>query len=212
MAVGFEARNDAGDVIVSSDYKYHYFLSKTRVTVSAVDGVGLYGNTVAFGNLLSHGLGRIPLQRGRLNWIKFDSSQWGMVGNQNGMFKTNTADVIQTGLDSSPQSGYLDVRDSSGNLVWSAASAAKSPRVRALLRVAASSVSGNSIASFALGYAPWICQNACPGYFSDDGLGNVSIVGLFARWTGSQLQFCSGPHGAGYTGDAYIPVATFIGH
>jgi hypothetical protein len=85
------------------------------------------------------------------------------------------------------QSGYLDVFDTGGNLIWSAASASKMPRVVGFFDVPANYDLQNNTLSVSLSFNPWILVNNCPGNLSDDGT-VTGYSGIVLKWTGSQLQ------------------------
>ncbi|MDF2784224.1 MAG: hypothetical protein K0S95_759 [Pantoea eucrina] len=70
-------------------------------------------------------------------------------------------------------SGYLDVHDSSGRLVWSAASAATMPRIMGFFTISSGYNLASPITLTSPIANPWICISQCPGNISDDG----SVVG-----------------------------------
>ncbi|MGQ0422444.1 hypothetical protein ACT4US_31230, partial [Bacillus sp. HC-Mk] len=59
--------------------------------------------------------------------------------------------------------------DSSGNIIWSAVSASKMPRVVGFFDVPANYDLQNNTFSITPGFNPWILVNNCPGNLSDDG-------------------------------------------
>jgi hypothetical protein len=76
--------------------------------------------------------------------------------------------MIRTTRNIGMQSGYLDVFDSAGNLIWSAASASKMPGLL-VFDVPANYDLQNNTFALNLSFNPWILVNNCPGNLSDDG-------------------------------------------
>jgi hypothetical protein len=64
---------------------------------------------------------------GILRWLQLDTNKYGLPGAD--LLEDNAGSMIRTSRNIGMQSGYLDVFDSAGNLIWSAASASKMPRV-----------------------------------------------------------------------------------
>ncbi|HDR2410165.1 TPA: hypothetical protein QCH83_002322, partial [Enterobacter bugandensis] len=103
------------------------------------------------------------------------------------LLEDNAGSMIRTSRNVGMQSGYLDVFDSAGNLIWSAASASKMPRVVGFFDVPANYDLQNNTFAINLSFNPWILVNNCPGNLSDDGT-VVGYSGIVLKWTGSQLQ------------------------
>ena len=103
------------------------------------------------------------------------------------MCSSDLGSMIRTSRSVGMQSGYLDVFDSAGNLIWSAASASKMPRVVGFFDVPANYDLQNNTFAVNLSFNPWILVNNCPGNLSDDGT-VVGYSGIVLKWTGSQLQ------------------------
>lgn len=133
---GFEVRNADGAVTVNSDYKSplfsSYVASPRMESVGAVDG-----NVPGFGRLRELAPFLIGLdvtyQPGQLNWFRMSVGGWGLPGA--GYFVPGKVNIAKTRIDVAAQSGYLDVFDSSGKLIWSAKSAATMPRILGFLTV-----------------------------------------------------------------------------
>ncbi|MCP5581319.1 hypothetical protein NL290_27960, partial [Klebsiella pneumoniae] len=84
------------------------------------------------------------------------------------------------------ESGYLDVMNGNGDLIWSAKSASRVPRVRGFIDLPANSPVDSQIVSFSPGFNPWILMNMVPGNISDDGE-STGYSGLLIKWTGSEI-------------------------
>ncbi len=122
---------------------------------------------------------------GNLRWLQLDANKYGLPGAD--LLEDNAGRMIRTTRNIGMQSGYLDVFDAGGNLIWSAASASKMPRVVGFFDVPASYDLQNNTFAINLGFNPWILVNNCPGNLSDDG-GATGYSGIALKWTGSQLQ------------------------
>ncbi|CAK0703267.1 hypothetical protein GFB19_03145 [Escherichia coli] len=181
---GFEVYNDAGKLFVDSDNRSTLFYDQR--TLGAVSDKGFYQINSPFGN--GSTLGFTPQafwNDGRLRWLLLGTNKYGLPGAN--LLEDNAGSMIRTARNVGLQSGYLDVLDSSGNLIWSAASASKMPRVKGFFDVPAGYDLLNNTFSITPGFNPWILVNNCPGNLSDDG-GTVGYSGLVLKWTGSQLQ------------------------
>ncbi|MBO2915950.1 hypothetical protein [Enterobacter sichuanensis] len=181
---GFEIYNDAGKLLVNSENRSTLFYDKR--TLGAVNDKGYYRVDSPFGN--GSTLGFTPQQYwndGKLRWLQLGTNKYGFPGAD--MLEGNAGSMIRTARNIQMQSGYLDVFDSAGSLIWSAASASKMPRVVGFFDVPANYDLQNNTFSVSLGFNPWILVNNCPGNLSDDGT-VVGYSGVVLKWTGSQLQ------------------------
>jgi len=122
---------------------------------------------------------------GRLRWLQLATNKYGLPGAN--IMEDNAGSMVRTARNIPMQSGYLDVFDGSGNLIWSAASASKMPRVTSFFEVPAGFDFQNNTISITPGFSPWILVNNCPGNLSDDGT-VTGYSGIVFKWTGSQLQ------------------------
>lgn len=186
---GFEAKNPEGSLIVSSDQKHTIFHSIYE-PVFLGGSVGDYTISTAFGNfnqLVALYSGSIS-NEGYLYWVQFKNpNNWGYPGFN--YFIKNSIRVIRTSRNLQHQSGFLDVFDGEGNLIWSAKSASTMPRVRGILTVPTGyDLTGRIVSSPALEYNPFFLWNACVGEISDDGVAPIGYSGNLVRWNGTQLQ------------------------
>jgi len=178
---GFQYYNSSGALTIDSTNK--------SIGISAYKGnPGLMdvGSVVfAGGSAMGNGtaLGWLPLNffpaNGMRWWRPLTDGGWGMCGG--GLFTPNSGDFMLTSPNNGIASGYLDVFDASGNLVWSAASAGTMPRVMDFFTVPNTHDLSNAInlnSSFA---NPWICISQCPGNSSEAGEGQGGYSGLLIR-------------------------------
>ncbi len=181
---GFELFNDAGKLLIDSDNRSTLFYDQR--TLGAVTDKGFYRVSSPFGD--GSTLGYTPQQfwnDGRLRWLQLGTNKYGIPGAD--LLEDNAGSMIRTARNIGMQSGYLDILDSSGNIIWSAVSASKMPRVVGFFDVPANYDLQNNTFSITPGFNPWILVNNCPGNLSDDGV-TVGYSGLALKWTGSQLQ------------------------
>lgn len=181
---GFEVYNSAGKLLVDSQNRSTMFYDQR--TLGAVTDKGSYRVNSPFGD--GSTLGFTPQSfwnDGRLRWLQLGTNKYGLPGAD--MLEDNAGSMIRTARNISMQSGYLDVFDSAGTLIWSAASASRMPRVVGFFDVPANYDLQNNTFSVSLSFKPWILVNNCPGNLSDDGTA-VGYSGVVLKWTGSQLQ------------------------
>lgn len=212
---GFEVFNNAGSVVINSDQTHTLF--DTFDTPGIVD-VGAYNQPTPFGNLRELGFTSHGWQRYQdyLYWVQLNPGAWCMPGAN--MFKPGTFRVIRTTRLKSIESGFLDVFDGNGNLIWSAKSAATMPRIMTYVDIPQNYDLNNATWSIAPGFSPFFLWNQCPGNLSDDGE-VVGYSGLCVRWDGSNIQFAYvSRYQRTYLdifngrGNFRLPLAKFIGH
>ncbi|EPA1039130.1 hypothetical protein ACQZWC_000700 [Enterobacter bugandensis] len=181
---GFEVYNSAGKLLVDSQNRSTLFYDQR--SLGAVTEKGFYRVDSPFGDGSTLGFTQQQFWNdGNLRWLQLDANKYGLPGAD--LLEDNAGRMIRTTRNIGMQSGYLDVFDAGGNLIWSAASASKMPRVVGFFDVPASYDLQNNTFTINLSFNPWILINNCPGNLSDDG-GATGYSGIALRWTGSQLQ------------------------
>jgi hypothetical protein len=122
---GFEVYNSAGKLLVDSQNRSTFFDQRS---LGAVTDKGFYRVDSPFGDGSTLGYTQQQFWNdGTLRWLKLDVNKYGLPGAE--LLEDNAGSMIRTTRNIGMQSGYLDVFDSAGNLIWSAASASKMPRV-----------------------------------------------------------------------------------
>ncbi|BDD50704.1 MULTISPECIES: hypothetical protein [Phytobacter] len=181
---GFEVYNGSGKLLVDSQNRSTLFYDQRLI--GAVTDKGFYRVDSPFGD--GSTLGHTQQQfwnDGSLRWLQLDANKYGLPGAN--LLEDNAGRMIRTARNIGMQSGYLDVFDSSGSLIWSAASASSMPRVVGFFDVPANYDLQNNTLAINLTFNPWILINNCPGNITTDGIvGGYS--GIVLKWTGSQLQ------------------------
>ncbi|ULI52979.1 hypothetical protein HUZ42_26240 (plasmid) [Klebsiella pneumoniae] len=122
---------------------------------------------------------------GYLYWFRLNAGAFAMPGAFS--FQNGSGQIIRTTRNLGVESGYLDVMNGNGDLIWSAKSASRVPRVRGFIDLPANSPVDSQIVSFSPGFNPWILMNMVPGNISDDGE-STGYSGLLIKWTGSEIQ------------------------
>ena len=181
---GFEVYNSNGKLLVDSQNRSTLFYDQR--SLGAVTDKGFYRVDSPFGDGSTLGFTQQQFWNdGTLRWLKLDVNKYGLPGAE--LLEDNAGSMIRTTRNIGMQSGYLDVFDSAGNLIWSAASASRMPRVVGFFDVPANYDLQNNTFVLNLSFTPWILVNNCPGNLSDDG-GVTGYSGIALKWTGSQLQ------------------------
>ena len=163
---GFEVYNSDGKLLVDSQNRSTLFYDQR--SLGAVIDKGFYRVDSPFGDGSTLGFTQQQFWNdGTLRWLKLDVNKYGLPGAE--LLEDNAGSMIRTTRNIGMQSGYLDVFDSAGNLIWSAASASKMPRVVGFFDVPANYDLQNNTFVLNLSFTPWILVNNCPGNLSDDG-------------------------------------------
>lgn len=180
---GFQVWNAQGVLTIDSNYRHTI---ATQQYVLPVGTLGDMSGPCPFGNLNT--LGAISYNNmprsNNLYWFRLVPNSWCFPGAW--YFQPNTAEFVVTSRSAPIVSGYLDVFNSAGSLIWSAASAANMPRIRQILEI--NEINTNQIYTVNLDYTPFILLGTCPGEMSDDGE-VAGRCGLLLKWTGGALQY-----------------------
>lgn len=183
---GFEILNDSGSTIINSDQVHTLF---DAVDTPGIGPTGDYNLDTPFGSLQELGFtaANWTTKVDYLYWIQLTTNNaWCFPGGQ--MFKPGTFRIIRTSRLKAIQSGFCDVFDATGKLIWSAASAGTMPRIMDYVDIDQNYNLNANVVSITPGFNPFFLMNQCPGNISDDGT-VIGYSGLFVKWTGSQLQF-----------------------
>ncbi|HEY1846310.1 MAG TPA: hypothetical protein VGH05_15805 [Buttiauxella sp.] len=164
---GFQVYNSAGALTIDSDNK--------SVVMSSVKAMGTLSDTgyylinSAFGN--GSTLGYLPLNffpNTGLRWFQLQTNgKYCFPGSA--MFEAGSGRFMLSSNTTALTSGYLDVYNSAGTLIWSAASAGTMPRIQDFFTVPSSHDLGTALTITTSFADPWICISQCPGNISDDG-------------------------------------------
>ncbi len=181
---GFQVYNSDSKILVDSDFRSTLYYDNRAL--GAISDTGFYEVNSPFGN--GSTLGFLPTDYwadGYLRWIQLTSGKYGMPGAN--LMEANAGRMVRTSRTTAMQSGYLNVYNSAGSLIWSANSASKMPRIKAFVDIPSAYDLQDKVFSISLTFNPWILSNACPGNLTDDGA-VTGYSGLMLKWTGSQLQ------------------------
>lgn len=181
---GFQAWNSAGVLTIDGTTKpamissYNYFGTMTDQGYYQIDNP--FVNAYSFGYLPQN---FYPNPSAR--WIRLNAGQACFPGAD--QFMPSSGGMMVSSQNNGVSSGYLDVFDGGGSLIWSAASAASVPRILDFIDIPAGYDLQKNTYSKTLSFQPWFLQNACPGNISDDGT-VVGLSGVVIYWTGSAIQ------------------------
>lgn len=182
---GYQVWNDKGALVIDSDFKGTYYFD-SRVYSSITD-MGFYNITCQLGNSADMGFAAnsAPLDD-CLRWFKPNNNAKMYFGTD--WVTANAGVMARTRSDVAIESGYRDIFNSSGQLVWSAVMAAKIPRILGFFDIPAGFDLDNNVYSQNIGNDSWILVSALPGgEISDDGTA-VGYSGPFLRFSNGLLQ------------------------
>ena len=158
---GFQVYNSAGALTIDSNNKS--VVTSQVLGMPALTDTGFWLINSAFGN--GSTLGYLPLNylpSTGLRWFQpqvdgkyfFAGSSLYEAGMGRFMMCSNTGNI---------SSGYLDVFDGNGSLIWSAASASQMPRIQGFFDIPAGYDLSTAITLNSPIANPWICISQCPG-------------------------------------------------
>lgn len=178
---GFEVYNSAGVLTIDSNNKS--IMTGSVKSMGSLIDYGYYtGITCAFGDGGSLGFLNNSIITNRNTtqyWFQLQTDgAWCFPGAE--LFQPNTGRFMTSNHTTTPTSGYLDVFNTQGQLIWSAASAGSMPRIRGFLTVPKSHDLANVITLTSPVANPWFCWSQCPGNVSDDGV-TLGYSGLVIR-------------------------------
>ncbi|MCR4457052.1 hypothetical protein [Pseudescherichia sp. L3] len=184
--LGFEVYNSNGALTIDSDNK--------SIVMSTVKGMGGLSDTGFYRFISDFGDG------GNLGFLASDffpatGLRW-YQPQVNGsycfpgasLFQANTGRFMICSNTTAIQSGYLDVFDGAGQLIWSAASAGTMPRIMDFFTVPSSHDLATTLTLNTAFADPWICISQCPGNISSDGTQGGYSGLLVRRLSSTQFQ------------------------
>jgi len=167
MMAGFQLYNSAGALTIDSENKS--VVMSTVKAMGALSDIGFSRIVSDFGN--GSTLGALPypfFPESGLKWFQFfTDGSYCFPGAS--MYEQGTGRFMICSNTTPIQSGYLDVFDPAGNLIWSAASAGTMPRISDFFTVPPSHDLKTTLTVNTAIANPWICISQCPGNYSTDG-------------------------------------------
>ncbi|WP_312837180.1 hypothetical protein [Pantoea sp.] len=183
---GYQVFNSAGALVIDSNYKGTYY--RDYVQYAGLTDVGYYNISCQLGNSVDMGFvsGSVP-DDDNLRWFRPNNNAKFFASNPAWM--TASAGLMARTHSGMPvESGYRDVFNAAGELIWSAVMAAKIPRIIGFFDIPANFDLDNSVFSQAIGNNTWILMSSCPsGNISDDGAA-TGYSGLFFNFSNGTLQ------------------------
>jgi hypothetical protein len=180
---GYQIFNSSGALVIDSDFKGTYF--RDSVAYTAITDVGYYNISCQLGNSTDMGfVSNSVAQDDNVRWFKPNNNAK-MFFNGPDWMTANSGSMARTRSDMPVESGYRDVFNSAGELVWSAVMAAKIPRILGFFDIPANFDLDNTVYSQYIGTNVWILASAIPG-------GNISDDGTVTGFSGPFFKFTNG--------------------
>ncbi len=188
---GFQVFNSSGAVTIDSNYFGTYYRDSRSYT--SITDRGAYNITTPIGNTNDMGYVSNSFRPDKnLQWFKFNQGAKAIFCNGDYPLATaNSGMMARTGYDVPIESGYKDVFNADGKLVWSAVSAAKIPRVIGFFDIPAGYNLDSTVYSQNIGTNTFLLSGLCPGNLSyGEGAegSNTGYSGLFFRFNGGVLS------------------------
>ena len=175
---GFQVYNSAGALTIDSNNKS--VVTSQFKAMGGLSDTGFYRVNSAFGDGSTLGfLGNNFFPDQGLRWFQlqndgrycYPGASLYEAGSGRFMISSNTNGI---------SSGYLDVYNAGGQLIWSAASAGSMPRIQGFFTVPAGYDLSSPLTLNTSFANPWICISQCPANISDDGVAS-GYSGLMIR-------------------------------
>lgn len=214
MTAGVEFYNTAGKLMVDGTNKPAMISSLSNL--GTMTDQGYYQITNPFVDAYSFGF--LPLNfypQPSARWIRLNAGKAAFPGAD--QFMPSSGQMMISTQNVGVSSGYLDVFNASGSLIWSAVSAAAVPRIVDFIDIPGGFDLQNNTYSKTLSFNPWFLSNCLPGNISDDGT-VTGYSGVVMYWTGSaiQVRYVSKLQNSYSTAlgsvGLKIPLATFTGY
>ena len=189
---GFEVRNDRGEVIVSSDIKM--FTEVARQAITTVNGWYRQQSPIIDKPIGVAGLPDLGIPN-LLTLLDFSKTGGSVCGCGNVYYSANAGSLVHLSGDALPESGFLDIHNEDGHLVWSAKTAGKVPRISRVVHLTYAQLTAS--ASFNIASGELMMLNHLVAY-QLPGAGNhggAKHGGLYWKKSGNVMTF----HAADYS-------------
>ena len=185
---GYQIFNASGALVIDSNYKGTYF--RDTITYSNITDIGYYNIACLLGNSADMGyVAAAPGIDGSLKWFKPSEGARIFFAGQGDWATANAGIVARTRSDIAVQSGYKDVYNAAGELIWSAVMAGKIPRILGFFDIPVNFDLDNSVYSQSIGTNTYFLASALShGNIYDDGGTNTGYSGIYFRFSGGVLQ------------------------
>lgn len=185
---GLQIFNSAGAIVIDSDYKGTYY--RDSINYTTITDTGYYDIKCNLGNSTDMGyVAAAPAVDGSLKWFKPNNNARFFFAGQGDWATANAGSVARTRSDMTVLSGYRDIFNAAGELIWSAVMAARIPRIIGFFDIPANFDLDNSVYSQAIGTNTHILVSALAyGNIFDDGGTNTGYSGIYFRFANGTLQ------------------------
>jgi len=182
---GFQYWNSNGALMIDSNYKGTYY--QDSMEYQNITDIGFYQIETTIGNSLDMGyvFNKFP-ESDSLMWFKPNNGSKMVFGGTD-LMTANAGRMARSRSDLPVESGYRDVFNSAGELVWSVVHAAKIPRVIGFYDIPVNFDLDNTAYSQYIGADTWILASNAPGAITFDG-GEAGYSGLFFRFINGTLS------------------------
>ncbi|MCE0491003.1 hypothetical protein LU196_13230 [Pantoea sp. Mb-10] len=174
--------------MVDSESKGTYF--RDVINYADITDVGYYDIKCQLGNSVDMGyVAAAPPIDGSLKWFKPNEGSRIFFNGDSDWGTQNAGVVARTRSDIVVESGYRDVFNAAGQLVWSAVMAAKIPRIVGFFDIPANYPLDSTVYSQNIGANTFILVSALSyGNINDDGGSSTGYSGMYFRFSGGVLQ------------------------
>lgn len=164
---GLQIYNSAGVLTIDGENKS--VVTSQYKGMGAISDLGYYRILHSLGNQYSTGyLTENFFPSSGLRWFRCLTD--GAINFPGALqYQPGTGDFMITSNTNGIASGYCDVFNASGQLIWSAVAASSMPRIIGFFTVPSSHDLSTALTLTSPIANPWICVSQCPGNISDDG-------------------------------------------
>lgn len=193
---GFQTRNVNNAVVLDSELSPIYYYDRRDYGSAVIDWGSYEGNT-PLGNInqLVTPQGVIMQDSpGLLRWIRLNEGKRALPTAS--QYDRDAGTVVRTTADrSGVRSGYLDIFNAQGQLIWSAVQAQSVPRILGSVVVPAGFDLWGSFYSHYVGFSPFILESNCFGTTSVDGE-TLRVEGIMLRYDSGYIRVAAVDRGA----------------
>ncbi|CUW22512.1 Uncharacterised protein [Serratia grimesii] len=182
---GFQYWNEHGALMIDSNNKGTYY--QDSMIYGGISDVGFYQISTTIGNSSDMGYvsNRFPINES-LRWFKPNSGAKMIFGDTD-LMTVNAGRMARTRSDMPVESGYRDVFNAEGELVWSVVHSAKIPRIIGFFDIPKNFDLDNNAYTQGIGVNTWLLASNAPGNISYDGE-VTGYSGLFFQFIGGALS------------------------
>lgn len=181
---GYQYYNAAGALVIDSDYKGTYF--RDIINYTNITDIGYFNIRCQLGDSVDMGyVAAAPVLDGSLKWFKPNNNARIFFNGNTDWATVNAGVIARSRSDIPVESGYRDIFNSSGELIWSAVMASKIPRIIGFFDIPANFDLDNSVYSQNIGTNTFILSSALA-------YGNIYTDELTTGFSGVYFKYVNG--------------------